>query len=97
MKLLYCRNCGDVFSLKRCEPSEARRCTCGGTSGYYVDDLNAVYSGQQAIPLGFDNPDFLRAVGSAGRTAKVFIAFVMPDPATTFIRLDDDPGPSKEG
>ena len=58
MKLLYCPNCNDVFSLS----NEEKICTCGQCFGWYEDDgLNATIS-YCAIPLGFHNSSFLNAL-----------------------------------
>lgn len=54
MKLLFCPECGDIFSLSRA----AKQCTCGATSGHYLTDgLHAVYSGA-GVPLGIANNSF---------------------------------------
>ena len=80
MKLIYCPHCGDVLRLYYSE----RSCRCGKSGGYYKDRLNATITGD-AIPLGFDNYDFARALieqpeAGAGR---VFQAFVIPKKCDT--------------
>ena len=58
MKLLYCNTCRDIVKL--C--STTRSCQCGATGGHYKQDgLHAVYYGP-AIPLGFANSEFHRAI-----------------------------------
>lgn len=57
MKLLCCLDCADIFSLS----SKEKSCGCGKTSGKYIDDLNAVYSGN-AQPIGFSNKSFRLAL-----------------------------------
>lgn len=52
MKLLYCTKCNMAFSLK---VDEWRRCECGETRGRYVDQMNAEYYGEHAIPFAVDN------------------------------------------
>src|SRR3990167_4101113 len=54
MKLLLCGKCQDIFKLD----FKQRSCKCGKTEGQYLKDgLNAVYSGENAIPLGINNHD----------------------------------------
>lgn len=80
MKLLYCRDCGDLFNLDLFEKS----CRCGATRGQYVDNLNAVYT--DGIPLGFANTSFIHAVKNqpAEGLGEVFTAFVIPVSCPTF-------------
>ena len=60
MKLLACRNCSDVFSLR----SEERTCECGSCGGRYVDSLHAEVWGAEDFyfVLGFDNQTLSRAI-----------------------------------
>ena len=53
MKLLCCLNCGDIFNLTKRE----KFCSCGDSSGKYVDDLNAEIKGN-CVPIGFANRKF---------------------------------------
>jgi len=75
MKLILCIDCQDVVRLQH----DTRYCKCGKASGRYVDDVNAEVN-EHAIPLGFANDDFVRAVqmrplrGVGSR----FQAFVIP-------------------
>jgi len=76
MKLIYCPSCGEVRSLD----TRITTCLCGDSFGWYKDDgLNAVIGGK-AIPLGFANDSFLKALlhrpeeGMGER----FEAFVIP-------------------
>ena len=50
MKLLVCRKCGDIFNLS----DKAKTCSCGESSGRYVDDLNAEIKGD-CKAIGFSN------------------------------------------
>ena len=50
MKLLYCKDCSDLIELNLNE----RTCICGKTKGRYIDNVNAVYSGN-CIPMGVNN------------------------------------------
>lgn len=82
MKLLFCKACQDVIRLISTE----RRCRCGKTRGRYVDDIHAVYSGRDAVPLGFKNSIFAWAVTKQpdhGDGLK-FDAFVIPMECNTF-------------
>lgn len=77
MKLLLCRRCQDVIRLK----DIMRSCECGAVSGKYVDELNAVYSGVYAAPIGFANQSLVDAVENrpvGEGPGKVFTAFVIP-------------------
>lgn len=81
MKLLFCKNCHDVFSLRRTE----KTCHCGSSKGQYLNNLDAVYSGD-CIPLGFDNPNFVQALERQPEKGmgEVFRAFVIPKICPTF-------------
>ena len=57
MKLLMCLDCGDIFNLT----NEIKACGCGKTTGQYIDNLNAEYSGN-CKPIGFANGSFMDAI-----------------------------------
>lgn len=57
MKLIYCRECGDIVSLREVE----RTCICGKSSGQYTDDINAKINGP-CVPLGIANNSFRKAI-----------------------------------
>jgi len=82
MKLILCRRCQDVFKLQTTQ----RECGCGATWGRYDDDgLNAVYSDEFGVPIGFKNDSLRRAVRnqpSEGR-GEPFVAFVIPKECPT--------------
>jgi len=84
MKLLYCKHCKDIFNLK---PS-IKSCECGKSSGYYTDDLNAVYSGE-CVPLGIANGTFMQAVKHPPmyEPSVNIVAFIIPEICKTFKRL----------
>lgn len=85
MKLLYCKSCGDIFSLGYREKS----CSCGNTKGkYFEDGLHAVYSGDQSIPLGISNPSFHDALHNQPEEGmgKNFEAFIIPKECKTFVK-----------
>ena len=84
MKLLFCRQCQDVVSLR----SSPRLCTCGNSGGQYVNHINAKYWGNDALLIGFNNGSFSIALheqknvgdreDSYGRR---FEAFIIPTKA----------------
>ena len=58
MKLIYCPECDDVLKLN----TIPRLCKCQQSGGQYLeDDLHAEYWGK-AVPLGFANPSFVKAL-----------------------------------
>lgn len=87
MKLLYCKDCGDVVVLRL---GYDRTCECGQVVGQYTDNLNAVYSGDQAVPLGFANDSFVYARSNQPENGlgERFDAFVIPVECRTFIKAN---------
>ena len=61
MKLLLCVSCSDVFSLST---KGIKTCSCGKTSGEYVNHLDAVVTGQKNkfVVLGFANDSLVDAI-----------------------------------
>lgn len=54
-KLVFCDYCKDIFRLQTYE----RKCKCGKSSGWYLEDDNhAVIMGDRAIPIGINNYSF---------------------------------------
>lgn len=84
MKLLYCTFCKDIIRLFE----EERECKCGKVKGKYIDDLNAVYSGKTAMPLGINNFSFILATKNQPNEGmgRNFVAFVIPKICETFIK-----------
>lgn len=84
MKLLYCRECGDIFSLR----TEEKRCRCKAKTrgAYEADCLHAWYAGDSAVPLGALNGSFHDAVRNQplGGLGEHFEAFVIPQVCPTF-------------
>lgn len=86
MKLLFCKNCQDVIRLFE---DEVRTCRCGNTSGKYINASDAIFSGESAIPLGFNNNTLrgailkqpIRGMGSD------FNAFVISKECLTFKKV----------
>jgi len=86
MKLLLCRQCTDVIRLQKYWKS----CECGETSGRYEEDgLNAVYCGEDAVPLGFVNSEFRHALENQPEEGegKRFTAFVIPKKCPTMKKI----------
>lgn len=80
MKLIICPTCNDLFRLTQ----SYRSCECGESGGNYVDDLYAVTYGK-AIPIGFINDSFIRAIKNQPESGmgKEFTAFVIPKKCPT--------------
>lgn len=95
MKLIFCRECFDLFRLL--ESLEPRRCQCGKSGGKYIDRLNAEVSGPCTV-LGIVNNGFMRAVynqstleqaGFGGvEEGQEFPAFVIPSGCKTVRRVE---------
>lgn len=88
MKLLHCGNCLDVFNLTY----ETKSCRCGETKGRYLPDgINAIYSGEDATPLGFANFSFSMALIRQPEEGwgERFEAFVIPKICPTFVKVED--------
>lgn len=87
MKLLLCKNCQDVIRLIQ---GETRTCKCGAVSGKYLDNLNAIYSGDEAIPIGFANSTLVEAIRNQSEEGmgKVFTAFVIPKKCYTIEKVE---------
>lgn len=84
MKLIYCPHCTDIVRLL-----ELRRyCECARSYGNYVDSLNAEVGGL-AIPIGFANPSFKKALETRPEEGmgSTFEAFVIPIKCDTIKNL----------
>ena len=83
MKLLYCKECGDIFNLK----FETVHCSCGKCYGNYEPDGVTAFISEDAVPLGFDNFEFAHAVKLRPDSGdgKRFNAFVIPIECKTVI------------
>jgi len=87
MKLIYCCHCQDVVKLLHHE----RHCDCGRCGGHYINQLHAVYWGDTAVPLGFDNTSFgmtLEEQPKGPGPSKHFVAFVIPKSCPTMAKID---------
>ena len=78
MKLLFCPKCQDVRKLLR----ERTECSCGESWGYYLEDGLRAEIGGIAIPLGFDNVSFKKAL----RAGDTFVVFFIKMPCNTIER-----------
>jgi hypothetical protein len=90
VKLIYCRECGDVVALR----AEPRTCICGKSGGNYKDDrLHAVIYGP-CVPLGFANRFFGNALAMQPDKGPgvVFDAFVIEKSCPT-IEVVTEPHP----
>ena len=83
MKLLLCKKCQDVVRLSE---DEKRICECGKVGGKYIDDLNAVYFGEMAVPIGFANSSLVNAIYNQPEEGmgETFNAFVIPKVCPTY-------------
>ena len=86
MKLLFCNTCRDIVKLSR----TTRTCQCGATGGHYREDgVNAIYYGP-AIPLGFANSEFNKALDSQPEFGDGYryTSFVIPKVCPTMVHID---------
>lgn len=76
MKLLLCLECNDIFNLDL----KIKKCSCGKTKGPYIDNHNAIYEGDSAMPIGISNPSLREAIINPPEEGmgKEFIAFSIP-------------------
>lgn len=95
MKLLLCLKCNDVFNL---DVETIRECSCGHTAGMYLNEIEAVYHGERAFPLGFANGSFIEALKQERLDVSNekekdlgnrFEAFVIPWNSPTFDHVED--------
>lgn len=83
MKLLFCKKCHDVFSLKE---RVEKTCSCGAVAGMYLNTDDAYYRGDDAVPLGFGNSTFVDAIRNQPKEGmgERFLAFSIPKECPTF-------------
>jgi len=84
MKLVYCKECCDVFKMG----FENKTCECGASWGSYKGDgLNATYGGE-AVPLGIHNTSLGKALRNQPLVGKgrPFQAFVIPEICDTCVK-----------
>lgn len=83
MKLLLCKECQDIVRLIR---EEKRVCKCGKVGGKYTNNLNAIYFGEMAVPIGFVNSTLVKALHKQPNEGmgENFTAFVIPKVCPTY-------------
>lgn len=83
--MLLCVECDSIFSLGY----KLKVCTCGKVSGKYVDEVNAIYSGDSAYPIAFANSSFRDALRNQPKSGagKRFDAFVVAKDCGTYIKI----------
>ena len=88
MKLLFCNNCQEVFSLTMKE----KHCSCGQCGGKYTDKLNATYWGN-CYPIGFNNFSFMSACTNQPKEGRGrnFEAFIIPEQCPTIFKGKECP------
>lgn len=86
MKLFYCIKCQDIV---RPYPGKTRSCECGNlTVTPHPDNITVEYSGDNVIPIGFNNSSFLLAAKNQPEDGwgKSFEAFIIPKQTKTIIK-----------
>jgi len=56
----------------------------------YINEIDAIYSGDDAVPIGFANGSLVEALRNQPEAGmgKVFTAFVIPKECETFVKVD---------
>ncbi|OPZ27276.1 MAG: hypothetical protein BWZ02_01711 [Lentisphaerae bacterium ADurb.BinA184] len=91
MKLIYCPKCLDMKKLRMLA---LRRCACGQSWGYYLDDDLTAEIGGCAVPVAIENDELREAVAARperGRGAPIE-ARVLPERCDT-LRVRAEPNP----
>ncbi|WP_245712547.1 hypothetical protein [Anaerobacillus alkalilacustris] len=85
--MLICLDCNSVFNLDY----EWKECKCGHSKGKYIDNLNAIFEGDAAVPLGFSNASLITAINNQPDQGlgEEFTAFVIPRKCPTFRKNDE--------
>lgn len=94
MKLIYCPICLDMTKLRI---QELRRCSCGKSWGYYLEDDLTAEVGGSAVPIAIENDELREAVlrrPREGRGSPVE-ARVLPEIYET-LRYRDEPNPKMQ-
>lgn len=86
MKLLLCPECNDIIRLIKVP----RKCRCGKTSGAYIGNIKAYYTGK-GVPIGISNESLSYAVRHwpIYGDSELFRAFVIPAVCYTFIDVPE--------
>lgn len=61
MKLVFCTECSDIFSLSL----NVRSCRCGRVKGRYLDERHAEVNGR-GFSIAIDNVSLFKAIGRMG-------------------------------
>jgi hypothetical protein len=91
MKLIYCPVCLDMKKLRRLE---LRRCACGESWGYYLEDDLTAEIGGMAVPIAIENDELREAILKRPREGRgsSLEARVLPEQYET-LRYRDTPDP----
>lgn len=86
MKLILCKYCQDIV---RPYPKETRYCKCGDVRVECLNELDIIVTATEewAIPIGFNNTSFVRAVAGQPEEGmgKDFTAFVIPKKCSSIV------------
>ena len=91
MKLIYCPECLDMTKLRM---QELRRCACGKSWGYYLDDDLTAEIGGHAVPIAIENDELRDAVQRRPKNGRgsPLGARVLPETYDT-LRYRQEPDP----
>lgn len=67
---------------------KTKECSCRKTKGKYIENLNAIYDGDSAMPIGISNPSLNEATLNQPDEGmgKEFTVFTIPKNCPTFIK-----------
>ena len=85
MRLLYCKDCRDVFRLVQ---NKKRLCRCGKSGGMQVHVNLANFFGP-AAPIGFNESSLKETIDEPYDTYSQFEAYVIQE-CLTFVRVEDE-------
>ena len=93
MKLIYCPECLDMTKLRMLE---LRRCACGKSWGYYLEDDLTAEIGGSAVPIAIENDELREAIQRRPKEGRgsLFEARVLP---TIYDTLKYRPEPNRPG
>ncbi len=99
MKLLLCRECGDVVRLY---PKVWRSCACGTSKGRYLEDNSTVEQSAGSLSIALDNHGLRDAItvwdqsAAAWHPLMVFRAFLNPTCEADVRWIEPAPGADPE-
>lgn len=88
MKLLLCVKCADIFTIlpkpKAKDPKAKIYCRCRKTWGRYLDERQAEYAGDYAVPMGIDNSDLFESIDlyQKGKRLAINLFLIKPNAKT---------------